>query len=74
MTIKKIEEHFPNIQAISYNIGSVIGIIGPTGSGKSTLISYFLQAKLKYQKVAGKGKKFKIDHQIFNPKYPVIGH
>jgi ABC-type cobalamin/Fe3+-siderophores transport system ATPase subunit len=74
MTIKKIEEHFPSIQAISSHRNSLIGIIGPTGSGKSTLISYFLHAKLKYQKVAGKGKKFKIDHQNPDPKYPAIGH
>lgn len=50
----------------------MIALLGGTGSGKSTIISILLGAKLKFQK-ASLGE-WKIDHNDTTGKYPKIGH
>lgn len=62
----------PKIIRISEGTTKIIAAVGPTGSGKSTLISLLNGAPLKFKKVGG--GKWQISHDDTTGKYPIIGH
>ncbi len=54
------------------NVQSINAIIGATGSGKSTMVSFIQDAPIKFTKM--KGAKYVIEHADTTGKYPKIGH
>ena len=60
MTMRQIRSHVPLVEEISLSKNSVVGIIGPTGSGKSALMNYFLKVKLSYVVDSDRGRKYLI--------------
>jgi ABC-type dipeptide/oligopeptide/nickel transport system ATPase component len=54
------------------NVQRINGIIGATGSGKSTIVSMIQDAPITFKKI--KGAKYVIEHADITGKYPKIGH
>ncbi len=68
----EVQSFVPKIEEMSKNVTKIIGLIGATGSGKSTLTSYFQNAPMQFKKKFG--GMYEIDHFDKTGKYAKIGH